>query len=58
MRFMSNIVGNAKGATAIEYGLILALVCLALMGALIALADGTSSMWGGISTQIVEASGG
>jgi pilus assembly protein Flp/PilA len=57
MRFMSSIAGNTKGATAIEYGLILALICLAMMGALVALADGTSSMWGGISTQIVEAAG-
>jgi pilus assembly protein Flp/PilA len=57
MRFMRNIVRNTKGATAIEYGLILALVCLAMMGALVALAEGTSSMWGGVSTSITEATG-
>jgi pilus assembly protein Flp/PilA len=57
MRFMNKIAADTKGATAVEYSLIIALVCLAMIGALIALAEGTSSMWGGVSTSITEATG-
>ena len=41
-----------RAATAVEYGLILALIVLALMSALIALADTSTSMWTNVSDAV------
>lgn len=41
-----------RAATAVEYGLILALIVLAMMSALIALADTTSGMWTNVSAAV------
>ncbi|MET0308958.1 MAG: Flp family type IVb pilin [Sphingomonas sp.] len=54
-RFIRALIGDQKGATVIEYGLILALVVLALMSALIGLADVTTSMWTNISDKVQQA---
>ncbi|MEO8455536.1 MAG: Flp family type IVb pilin [Sphingomicrobium sp.] len=45
----------ARGATAIEYGLICALIIIAMMGGLQALGGGTNSMWGNIKSQFENA---
>jgi pilus assembly protein Flp/PilA len=37
---------DARGATAIEYGLIAALIILGMIGGLQALGGGTNGMWG------------
>lgn len=42
-----------RGATAIEYGLIVALICLALIGALSSLGGGVGGMWGDLSSTVV-----
>jgi len=39
---------DQRGATAIEYGLIAALIVIAMMGGLEALGGGTNGMWGKI----------
>ena len=39
---------NQRGATAIEYGLIAALIAVAAMGGMQALGGGSSGMWGRI----------
>jgi pilus assembly protein Flp/PilA len=39
---------DARGATAIEYGLIAALIILGMIGGLQALGGGTNGMWGKI----------
>ena len=44
-----------RAATAVEYGLILALIVLAIIAALIALADATSGMWNNVSTAVQTA---
>ena len=44
-----------RAATAVEYGLILALVTLAMMSALIGVADVTTNMWGNISSKVQAA---
>ncbi len=44
-----------RAATAVEYGLILALVVLAMISALIALADTTTGMWDNVSTAVLTA---
>jgi pilus assembly protein Flp/PilA len=56
-RPFSTLTRDSRGATAIEYGLILALVVLALMAALYALADTTTSMWNNVSTKVQKAGG-
>ena len=44
------------GATAVEYGLILALVALAAMVAISGVADGTVNMWDDVANQVTEVS--
>jgi len=43
---------DRRGATAIEYGLIVALIAIAMMGGLQALGGGSNGMWGRISTDV------
>lgn len=43
---------DVRGATAVEYGLILALIVLALMASLIGLADVTGNMWNDVSEKV------
>jgi len=43
---------NERGATAIEYGLIVALIACACIGAFHNLAGGSNSWWGRLATQI------
>jgi pilus assembly protein Flp/PilA len=43
---------NTKGATAIEYGLILALIAVAIIGAVTNFATGVSNLWFGVSNKI------
>ncbi len=43
---------NQRGATAIEYGLICALIIIAMMGGLEALGGGANGMWGKLATKV------
>ena len=47
---------DSRGATAIEYGLIAALIIIAMMGGLRALGGGSNGMWGKLSDRVVDAS--
>lgn len=49
------LMTDQKGATAVEYGLIIALVVLAMLAALNGVADATLRMWEHVSTTSVEA---
>ena len=51
-RYLATLSVNERGATAIEYGLICALIVIAMIGGLETLAGGTNSMWGKILTQL------
>lgn len=44
-----------RGATAVEYGLIVALIVLAMVGALGVFGNTTSSMWNNVSQQVQHA---
>ena len=44
--------GDARGATAIEYGLIVALIAVAAIGGMSALGGGAAGMWGKLSTNV------
>lgn len=54
-QMIAALIGDRKAATAVEYGLILALVVMALMAGLQALSGSTSSLWGNISTKVQSA---
>ncbi|MGN6268734.1 MAG: Flp family type IVb pilin [Sphingomonas sp.] len=44
--------GNRRGGTAIEYGLIAALIVIAMIASLKGLANVTTGMWNNVSTQV------
>lgn len=43
---------DRKGATAIEYGFLLALIALAIMATLVELGGTTSNLWNNVSTKV------
>src|SRR4029453_2473930 len=45
VNIFKQLLQDERGATAIEYGLILALVCLAIIGAVRGVADANTGMW-------------
>ena len=47
---------DRRGATAIEYGLIAALIAVSIIGALTALGGGAGGMWTILSDEVVAAS--
>lgn len=52
INFMKQIVRDTRGATAVEYGLILALVFLAMVGAVSQFGTSTIGMWNNVATTI------
>ncbi len=46
------LLGCDRGATAIEYGLILALVALAIIGSMTGVATKTINMWGNVANAV------
>ena len=55
---MIAFVRDEDGATAIEYGLIAALVSVAAIGALSAMGDSLSSMFNMVSSELTSAANG
>lgn len=55
-RFTSTLLGDERAATAVEYGLIAALVVIAMLGALYQVAGVTTGMWGGVSDRVKTSS--
>ncbi|WCT72262.1 Flp family type IVb pilin [Sphingomonas naphthae] len=49
------IARDEKGATAIEYGLIVALIVLALVGGASSLGTSSGGMWGNMTDKVVNA---
>jgi pilus assembly protein Flp/PilA len=52
---LRRLLADEDGATAIEYGLIIALISVATIGGMTALGGGAGGMWTKISTQVVAA---
>lgn len=52
VRLVMKLARDRRGATAIEYGLILALVFLAMVGAVRGLAGATTGMWDNVATKV------
>ncbi|WP_443971277.1 Flp family type IVb pilin [Sphingobium sp. CR28] len=46
------LLSSQKGATAVEYGLILALIFLAMVASLSQVAEKTNNMWGNVSNKV------
>ncbi|MHA6720771.1 Flp family type IVb pilin [Sphingomonas sp. RS6] len=52
MTIFRALQSDVRAATAVEYGLILAMIVLAIMASLMGLADATSSMWSNVSEKV------
>ena len=55
--FMKNIVDDQTGATAIEYGLIVSLIVIAMIASLDRVATSTIGMWRNIEANTQAANG-
>jgi pilus assembly protein Flp/PilA len=53
--FLKKLVGDQSGATAIEYGLIIALIVIAMIAALQGVATTTADMWTRVESESVAA---
>lgn len=56
MRRLSEITRDKKGATAVEYGLIVGLVFLGIVSGVALLAGTTTGMWNNVSSEVTTAS--
>jgi pilus assembly protein Flp/PilA len=52
---LRGLLADKRGATAIEYGLIVALICVACIGAISELGGGSSGMWTTLSGRVTTA---
>jgi pilus assembly protein Flp/PilA len=55
IRLLGKLRRDSRGGTAIEYGLILALVVLAIMAALVAFAGASTDIWSNVSAKVIAA---
>jgi pilus assembly protein Flp/PilA len=53
--FINELIDDTSGATAVEYGLIISLIVLAMVFALQSVATTTINMWNDIETRAVDA---
>lgn len=53
-RLLSTLLRSRRGATAVEYGLIVSLVVIVTVAAVKLVANQTSSMWGNVSSAVTE----
>ena len=53
IKLLTRLSKSQKGATAVEYGLILSLVVIAALGALSALGTNANAMWNDVSNKII-----
>jgi pilus assembly protein Flp/PilA len=56
--FIWRLAAARRGATAVEYGLIAALVVITMIAALQGVANTTVGMWNNVSTKVQNASNG
>ena len=54
-KLLKAILEDRSGATAVEYGLILALIVIAMISALNTFANSTIAMWNNVSTHMKDA---
>jgi pilus assembly protein Flp/PilA len=56
MRFFAKVIRDTRGASAVEYALICALIVLAMIAGLNAVAGSTIAMWNDVSDNVVSTS--
>lgn len=49
---LCKLLRDSRGATAVEYGLILALIVLVVVGAMTLVADNTIDMWNRVANEV------
>ena len=54
VQIFRRLFASDKGATAVEYGLIIAMIVLAMIGALSNVASKTNAMWGNVANEVVN----
>jgi len=54
MRTFWKLLRDRKAATAIEYGMIVAFIAIAAMGAIISFGGRTNSMWNKVSQNVAD----
>ena len=54
MKKLRTLFSNNKGATAVEYGLILAMIFLAMILGVTAVGTQTTGLWNYVSTKVVS----
>jgi pilus assembly protein Flp/PilA len=55
MRRFFKVFRDEKGATAVEYGLILALIFLAMVVGVVAVGTSTRDMWDNVASEVLSA---
>ncbi|MEM7701056.1 MAG: Flp family type IVb pilin [Pseudomonadota bacterium] len=50
-KFLKHIGNDSQGATAVEYGLIISLIVIAMAGALQAVANSNTAQWDRVSSE-------
>jgi pilus assembly protein Flp/PilA len=55
MRRLARFTKDTRGATAVEYGLIVALIVIAMLASFMTFASGTGGVWNDVSTQVIGA---
>ena len=53
-QFLLDLLRDTRGATAIEYGLIVSLIVIAIIVALQGVADGTVGLWETVTTKVAS----
>lgn len=56
MRLLAKLIRDTRGASAVEYALICALIVLAMIAGLNAVAGSTIAMWNDVSSNVVSSS--
>jgi pilus assembly protein Flp/PilA len=54
MRFLAKLIRDERAATAVEYGLIISMVVLAMVAALGNFAGSTTQMWNNVSQEVAS----
>jgi pilus assembly protein Flp/PilA len=54
MRRLGKLIGDSRGASAVEYGLICALIVLAMIAGLRLFANTTTQMWNSVSSNVLN----
>ena len=55
IRTLRRLRSDKRGATAIEYGLIAALIAVAAIGGMTSLGGGSNGLWGKLDNRVAEA---